>query len=153
MSGYQRRPYLPAVVGPRASRVLVREFGEQLRRYATSLAGSPKVENQETAEEVMRAIASMQESARQLGQRERGSDDGTAEPMATPDAPRSDRPPLGLSSREVADRLDVSTSYVTRQCRLGGGGGLSGVLVGRTWVIDPESVATYGAARRLEHDG
>lgn len=148
---YARRPIRPAVVGPRASRRILHEMGDQLERLAVSLAGSPHEQNRIEGRELVAALALMREAARELGERRRdveGSDNGTTEHRVASVDGGSSRPPrmpAVIPARVVASRNRVSPSYVTRLCR---DEVLEATKPGREWLIDAGSVSAWEAARR-----
>lgn len=147
---YEPRPYLPAVVSPLASLLLTKpEILAALEPWLLGMERSPLEGNRRAARETRAGLASMRESGRQwLVRQGVGSDDGTSEPSVVAGGAQSSTcppPESGLGAREVAERWEVSTEYVTRLCR---NKRLSAVQVGRTWVIDKESVTEYEAQRR-----
>lgn len=155
---YRPRPYLPAVMGPRACVVVQRALseGDQLRRFeqlAAGLDASRDPENLLAAGEVRSWLASMREAAGQYRARQTGgvvgSAGGTSEPVSGAGGAESGvSPPSGSGIRrvaEVAEELELSESYVKRLCR---DEVLSATKSGREWAIDAGSVAEYQASRR-----
>lgn len=147
---YERRPFLPAVVSPRAAWALTRpEIVDRLEPWLRGLERSHVVANNQVAAEVRTALASMREAGRQWQERQApgGSVYGTAEPQREEPTAESEmrlRGP-GLPVRVVAEQLRVSQRRVTRLCV---DGRLSATKAEGVWWIDPDSVVEYDAARR-----
>lgn len=154
----QRRPLLPAVVGPLASAVIARDLGSVIEEMASrhDRAGSVDI-----ARQLRLALAQMCESARlrNLAQAGDTSADATTELPETGGGARSDCPPDAgsrwWSVGQVAEKLSCSPRRVRTLCSERDGR-LSATRLpsrGRPYLIDPESVAEYLESRRAHHDG
>lgn len=147
---YRRRPFLPAVVGPRLAEVILREMGQALEQKEQLLAADADEARRAYAREIRAGLDSMAESAHQWRAR-LGSAVGTTEPRGTRGAPPLEVPSGGpeLTTQEVVDQLagSVSAEYVRRLCR-------EGRLVGRqpggsgAWLVQASSVAEYADQQR-----
>lgn len=149
----ERRPLLPAVVGPWAAYVISRDFGDALTAKARQLAKvQPEVSAQLDA-----AVRQLREAGRQALEARSGvsgngaqAGGGTAEVPQSGAGARSGRPPsTGLTTRQVAARLRLSERQV-RNLRF------DGLLVatwkGRALVFDEVSVALEIERRRSAGD-
>lgn len=144
---YERRPCLPAVIGPRMALAMLRHWGPQMEQYAAALESSPLPENREVAQEWRRGLALMRESARQLGeQRDPVAADGsTATAVGRAQAVSPVSPRGRLTVDQVAERVGLRPRRVRQLCAAGV---LSATKTGGVWWVDEESVPEFLAARR-----
>lgn len=143
MSGYVRRPLLPAPVGPLACSVIVSRFGAEIEETARKFEETGSPQGVDAARQLRDALAAMGESARlrNLAQAGAGSASGTSEPVGvTHGATSGSSPWTLLTVSQVAEQLRVSRRYVTSLCV---DGRLSATKPGRAWLIEAVSVADY----------
>jgi excisionase family DNA binding protein len=125
------------------------EVAPLLADLLRGLALSADAANRLAVEQVESTIAQMTSARRDL-MRERDEHRGSAGGTSEPQEPAAQTvsavsPPRTSRVAEVAERLELSESYVKRLCR---DRVLSATKVGREWVIDAASVDEYEAARR-----
>lgn len=125
------------------------EVAPLLADLLRGLALSMDTANQLAVEQVESTIAQMRSARGELLRHRdeaEGSAGGTSEPVeATARARSAASSPWTGRVAEVAERLELSESYVKRLCR---NQVLSATKSGREWVIDQASVDAYEAARR-----
>jgi excisionase family DNA binding protein len=130
-----------------AAYTIARDYGDALERQARLLLASKQTAEQ--GRQLLAFVNQARESGRQLVERLAGpgSVGGTSEvPLRPADAQSSvSAPPRTVGVAEVAERLQLSESYIRRLCR---DEGLSDTKVGRTWLIDEKSVDDLVLARR-----
>lgn len=150
-SQFEVRPFLPAVVGPRAARAIDRHMGPALDRLAQGLMASPIVANREHGVELQLALKSLRESARQWDERTgHGSDRGTAEPVVVVEGAQSSQPPgHRLTVGQVAERTGLSPEFIRRICDAGILSATQPGGRGTPWLIDETSANDYKARRQI----